>query len=106
MAEGFTNTRLSIAGNSLTTLYTVPASTQATAHVYVANRTPTGATIAIAVAPLGAANDASHYIGFSRSINGGEVLDFTGLLLRATDQIRVDGSTNTLSFNAFIVEVT
>lgn len=106
MAETFTNARLDIAGNSLTTLYTVPASTQATAHVAVVNRTETGATFSVALAPLGAADNVSQYVGFSRSITGYSFVDITGFVMAATDEIRVDGSTDTLSFNAFVVEVT
>ena len=106
MAETFKNQQSNPLAATLTDLYTVPGTTSATAHVYVANRSATATSFRLAVAPLGAVDALTHYIAYDVDIAGNESKDFTGLLLIATDKIRVLATLATLTFSAFIVEVT
>ena len=90
-----------------TTLYTVPASTDAVVStITVANRDSASATFRIAVRPAGAALANQHYIAFDCSVGANDTTALTlGLTLDATDVVTVRASTANLSFSAFGSEI-
>jgi hypothetical protein len=92
-----------------TTLYTVPAATQAVvSSISVANLTSTVATFRIAVqkaADVGSIVD-KQYIGYDITVGASDSTIITvGLTLAASDVIKVYASTATLSFQAFGSEI-
>lgn len=91
-----------------TTLYTVPAATQAViSTITVANRATTAATFRIAVRPDGAALANQHYVAFDVLIDPNATTTFTlGITLGDTDVVTVRASTANLSFCAFGSEIT
>jgi len=96
------------AASTETTLYTVPAGTQAViSTIVVANRAATGATYRIAVRPGGAGLSNQHYVAFDVIVGGGDSTALTlGITLNATDIISVNGSTANLSYNVFGSQIT
>lgn len=93
---------------TLTDLYTVPAATETVvSSIIIANRSGTGTTFRLAIAPAGAADANQHYIARDVTISGNAVFEFTiGITLAATDKIRVYATLATVSFNAFGSEIT
>jgi hypothetical protein len=91
-----------------TTLYTVPAATEAViSTIVVANRAATAATFRIAIRPNAATLANQHYIAFDVPIGASDSTTLTlGITLDAADVITVRGSTANLSFNAFGSEIT
>jgi hypothetical protein len=91
------------AATTATTLYTVPAATQAiVSTVTVCNQTATAGTYRIAVRVAGAALAASQYLAYDVSLPGNASDTLTlGITLGATDVITVYASAATFSFNAF-----
>jgi glucose-6-phosphate dehydrogenase assembly protein OpcA len=96
------------AATTATTLYTVPASTQAIiSTLVIANRAATAATYRIAVRPAGAALANQHYIAYDVPVQGADSITLTlGITLGATDVVTVYSSNTNLSFSAFGSEVT
>lgn len=95
------------AATTLTTLYTVPASTQTVVStITVANQAATAATYRIAVRVAGAAITASQYIAYDVSLpaNASDTLTL-GITVGATDVISVYASSATMSFSAFGSEI-
>ena len=94
---------------TLTTLYTVPASTETViSTVIVANRAATASTFRLAVRPNGASISDQHYIAYDVPIAANDSTTLTlGLTLDATDVLSVNaaGTASRLSFNAFGAEV-
>lgn len=91
-----------------TTLYTVPASTQAVVStITVCNRAATSATYRIAVRPDGAALANQHYLVYDATImaNATDALTL-GITLGDTDVVTVYASTANVSFCAFGSEIT
>ena len=86
-----------------TTLYTVPASTQAiVSTITVCNQAATAATYRIAVRINGATLAASQYVAYDVSLPGNASDTLTlGITLGAADVITVYASTATMSFAAF-----
>ena len=95
------------AATTATSLYTVPAATQAiVSTLTVTNQTATAGTYRIAVRVAGAALAASQYIAYDVSLPGNATDTLTlGVTLGATDVISVYSSTATMSFNAFGSEI-
>jgi glucose-6-phosphate dehydrogenase assembly protein OpcA len=95
------------AATTLTTLYTVPASTQAViSSISVANLTATAATFRIAVRPAGASIANQHYVGYDITVGASDTTIITvGITMNATDVLSVYGSTANLTFQAFGSEV-
>ena len=91
---------------TLTTLYTVPASTQATVStIVVTNQSATPTAFRISVAIAGAADTPAQYIYYDVAIAGNDVFAATlGITLAATDVVRAFNTLATLSFNLFGVE--
>jgi hypothetical protein len=91
------------AATTATSLYTVPAATQAiVSTLTVTNQTATAGTYRIAVRVAGAALAAAQYIAYDVSLPGNATDTLTlGVTLGATDVITVYASAATFSFNAF-----
>jgi hypothetical protein len=90
-----------------TTLYTVPAATQAVVStIAVCNQAGTSATYRIAVRVAGSALSAEEYIVYGATVAASDSILLTlGLTLGATDVITVYASSANLSFNAFGSEI-
>lgn len=91
---------------TLTTIYTVPASTNTVVStITVSNRSSTRTSFRIAVSPTGAGISDEHYLYYDIAIPGHATFNTTiGIALEATDEIRVLATLGTLSFNVFGVE--
>ncbi len=91
-----------------TTLYTVPASTQAVVSTLtVCNRAATAATYRIAVRPAGASIANEHYIAYDVNLAPNSTDTYTlGVTVEATDVITVRASSANFSFAAFGSEIT
>lgn len=95
------------AATTATTLYTVPASTQAiVSTLAVANTGGTSATYRIAVRVNGAALATSQYIAFDTAITANNSTMLTlGISLNAGDVLTVYSSNANLVFSAFGTEI-
>jgi hypothetical protein len=91
------------AATTATTLYTVPAATQAiVSTITVCNQTATAGTYRIAVRVAGAALAAAQYLAYDVSLPGNATDTLTlGVTLGATDVVTIYASAATFSFNAF-----
>jgi hypothetical protein len=96
------------AANTLTTLYTVPADTQAIfSAINVCNTASTDATFRIAFRPSGAAIEDKHYIIYDATIAGKDTYMINqGMSIGATDVLSVYASSASVSFTGFYAEVT
>lgn len=92
---------------TLTTLYTVPASTDTVVStIAIANRGGTSGTYRIAVRPAGASVANQHYIVYGATVAASDsVLLTLGITLDATDVISVYASSADFSFSAFGSEI-
>lgn len=90
-----------------TTLYTVPASTQAVVStIVIANLTATAATFRIAVRVAGATLADSQYVAYDITVGASDSTALTlGVTLNATDVLTVYSSTANLTFTAFGSEI-
>ena len=90
-----------------TTLYTVPASTQAVVStIVIANLTATAATFRIAVRVAGATLANSQYVAYDITVGASDSTALTlGVTLNATDVVTVYASTANLTFTAFESEI-
>lgn len=90
-----------------TTLYTVPASTDAVVStISVCNRAATAGTYRIAIRPAGAALANSHYIAYDSSVAANNTTFISvGVTLDATDVITVYASSADMTFSAFGTEI-
>jgi len=91
-----------------TTLYTVPAATEAViSTIVVANRSGADVTYDIAIRPDGATLADEHYIAKNVTVGLSDSTTITlGLTLGAADVVTVQASTTDLSFNIFGSEIT
>ena len=94
--------------NTLTTLYTVPASTQAIfSAINICNTASTDATFRIAFRPDGEEIDPKHYIIFDATIAGNDTYMINqGMSMGAADVLSVRASTASVCFVGFYAEVT
>jgi len=90
-----------------TTLYTVPASTQAViSTIVIANLTASAATFRISVRPAGAAQTNAMYIAYDITVGASDSTALTlGVTMNATDVLTVYASTANVSFTAFGSEI-
>ena len=90
-----------------TTLYTVPASTQAVVStIVIANLTTSNATFRIAVRIAGATLENNDYVAYDVTVGASDSTALTlGITLGATDVITVYASTANIAFNAFGSEI-
>lgn len=96
------------AATTATTLYTVPASTQAViSTIVVANLTATNATFRIAVRVNGATLANSQYVAYDVTVGASDSTALTlGITLGAADVVTVYASTANVTFTAFGSEIT
>jgi hypothetical protein len=96
------------AATTLTTLYTVPAATQAVCSTLsVCNTAGASTTYRVAVRPAGAAISTSHYIVFDSSVAAYDSVMFTlGLSLAASDVVSVQAGTANVAFHLYGAEIT
>lgn len=92
---------------TLTTAYTVPASTSTTVStITICNQSATATTYRISVAVAAAADTTKQYICYDTPLAGNETQALTlGITLATTDLIRVYATLATVSFNVFGVEI-
>lgn len=90
-----------------TTLYTVPASTEAVlSTIVVSNQAASAGTYRLAIRPDGETLAAKHYLAYDVSIAANATHSYTiGVTLNAADVITVYASSATQSFNAFGSEI-
>jgi len=95
------------AATTATTLYTVPASTEAiVSTIVIANLTASAATFRIAIRPNGAALANSQYIAYDITVGASDSTALTlGVTLDAADVVTVYASTANLTFTAFGSEI-
>jgi hypothetical protein len=92
---------------TLTTLYTVPASTQVVISTLSICNLGASATYRVAVQPAGAAIVNQHYLVFDASVNANDsVLLTLGISLAATDVVSVFASNGSVAFSLFGSEIT
>jgi hypothetical protein len=92
---------------TLTTLYTVPSSTQAIASTLSVANLGVSTTFRVAVRPAGATIANQHYLVYDASVNANDSFYLTlGISLAATDVVSVYAGTANLAFSLFGVEVT
>jgi hypothetical protein len=92
---------------TLTTLYTVPSSTQAIASTLSVCNLGVSTTFRVAVRPAGATLANQHYIVYDASVNANDSFYLTlGISLAATDVVSVFAGTANISFSLFGVEIT
>ena len=91
-----------------TTLYTVPAATQAVVStITICNRSATQRSFRVAIRPAGATLANQHYIAFDSAVLGNDTVALTiGVTLGLTDVITVYASASDLTFSAFGSEIT
>ena len=92
---------------TLTTAYTVPASTSTVVStITAANRSGSVDSIRIAVRPAGESIADKHYISFDEPIGGTVTIGYTiGISLATTDVISVYSTNGTTSFNIYGSEI-
>jgi len=91
-----------------TTLYTVPAATQAVISTIniVNTSTTTTDTVRVAIRPAGASLAIDDYIVYQLSLSATATFTYTsGVTLGATDVITIYSTNGTCSFNAFGSEI-
>lgn len=100
--------QISPSANTLTTLYTVPSSTQAiVSTIAICNQNATAATYRVAIRPAGASITAVHHLVFDSTVPANDTITLTlGLSLATTDVISVQASATSVSFHAYGVEIT
>jgi hypothetical protein len=93
--------------SGLTTLYTVPSSTQAVCSTLSICNLSTTTTFRVAVRPTGAAIANQHYIVYDNYVNNNDSIMLSlGLSLGASDVVSVYAASSGLSFNLFGSEIT
>jgi hypothetical protein len=92
---------------TLTTLYTVPALTQAVASTMTICNLGVSTTVRVAVRPAGAAISNEQYIVYDSVINSNDTMFLTlGIALSTTDVVSVYAGTATVAFNLYGSEIT
>ena len=93
---------------TLTTLYTVPSSTQAVCStITICNTASSATTYRIAVRPAGASIATSQYLAYDAAIPANDTASLTlGLTLGAADVISVYAGSANVAFAAYGVEIT
>lgn len=95
--------QLNPTANTLTTVYTVPSTTQTVVStVTVCNLANTAAAFSIAVQPANATINNKHYINYQTTLPANDTVAMTlGITLATTDVISANCSTGTVSINVF-----
>jgi glucose-6-phosphate dehydrogenase assembly protein OpcA len=94
--------------NTLTTLYTVPSSTQSIfSAINICNLSSTSASVRIAFRPNGESINDKHYILYDVTISGNDTYMINqGMSMDSLDVLSVYASTASVSFTGFYAEVT
>lgn len=93
--------------NTLSTLYTVPANTQAVTSSIVVCNQAVSTNIRVAVRPTGEAIASKHYIVYDNVVNANDTMVLTiGVTANATDVVSVYAGTANVSFNLYGSEIT
>lgn len=100
--------QLEPAAQTLSTLYTVPANTQAViSNIHACNLGGTSASIRVAVRPDGASIADQHYLFFGLMITAFDTVEFGhGITMDSADVLSVWSSSGSVSFNLSYAEVT
>ena len=100
--------QLEPAAQTLSTLYTVPADTQAVvSNIHACNLGGTSASIRVAVRPDGASVADQHYLFYGLTITAFDTVEFGhGITMDASDVLSVWSSSGSVSFNLSYAEVT
>lgn len=94
------------AATTLTTLYTVPASTSAVCSTLSICNQGISTTYRIAIRPAGAEIASSQYVVYDAAINASDTVFLTlGVTLAATDVVSVYAGTATVSFHLYGSEI-
>ena len=100
--------QLEPAAQTLSTLYTVPADTQAVvSNIHACNLGATSASIRVAVRPDGSSIADQHYLFYGLIITAYDTIEFGhGITMDASDVLSVWSSSGSVSFNLSYAEVT
>jgi hypothetical protein len=99
--------QLNPSASGLTTLYTVPSSTQAVCSTLSICNLSITTTFRVAVRPTGAAIANQHYIVYDNYVNNNDSIMLSlGLSLGASDVVSVYAASSGLSFSLFGSEIT
>lgn len=92
---------------SLTTLYTVPASTSTVVSaIYVCNTSAVATSFRISVQIAAAADNVKQYIAYDAPIAGNTIVEIgKGITLAATDVVKIYATLATLSFTIYGSEI-
>lgn len=93
-------------GAVLTDLYTVPSSTEAVGTLFIGNRESAANTVRVALSVAGASIADDHYLLYDVSIPANDTAIINGIVLAATDVLRVYASDANVSFNFVGIEIT
>ena len=94
------------AAATATTLYTVPAATQAVCSTLSICNRDIATTYRVSVRPAGAAQDVKHYLVYDAVIAANDTILLTlGITLATTDVVTVYAGTSALSFSLFGAEI-
>jgi len=95
------------AANTLTTLYTVPASTTSVCSTLAVANRGVSTLFRIAIRPAGASIANSQYIAYDTVVNQYDSIFLTlGISLATTDVVSVQAGTADVSFSLFGAEIT
>ena len=100
--------QLEPAAQTLSTLYTVPSSTQTVvSNIHACNLGGTTASIRVAVRPDGASIEDKNYLFYGLTITANDTIEFGhGITMDAADVMSVWSSTGSVAFNLSYAEVT
>lgn len=91
---------------TLTTLYTVPAATEAVASTMTICNLGLTTNVRVAVRPAGASIANQHYIVYDNIVNSNDTMFLTlGIALSTTDVVSVYAGTATVAFNLYGSEI-
>lgn len=97
--------QLSPVATTLTTLYTVPAATQANVNIFVCNNSLIDTTVSISIVKSGGSTSNEEYIAYEVGININYPINITGIALAAGDFIQVYTTLATVTFTATGIEI-
>ena len=97
--------RVKPAATTNTTLYTVPAATQANVNIFIANQGSGEDKIRVALTPSGSSLASTDYIAYDVTVAGNSSLNLTGIALAASGFITVYTTNGTSSFVATGIEI-
>jgi hypothetical protein len=105
MASGILGTQQSLASATLTTIYTVPASTVSYLNLNIVNTNATPVNVRVALSATDTPTPAE-YIEYNAQIAGYGILERTGIALQATKKVVAFSDTTGVSVSVYGVEET